>query len=87
MRFVQGWDSTLLRMLRQAEQQAGHSRVVLSTYPPGYQVGQREERLFAWQPVWLLGDCLAGHVRMVMRQAGAASSMQSVHCQHAERAP
>ena len=38
MRFVQGWDTLLLGMLRQAEQQAQHGRVVLSTYPPGYQV-------------------------------------------------
>ena len=38
MRFVHGWDAALLRMLRQAEEGAGHPRVVLSTYPPGYEV-------------------------------------------------
>ncbi|KAL4859532.1 [Skp1-protein]-hydroxyproline N-acetylglucosaminyltransferase [Chlorella vulgaris] len=37
MRFVQGWDAALLRMLRQAEAAAGHPRVVLSAYPPGYE--------------------------------------------------
>jgi hypothetical protein len=41
MRFVAGWDESLLRMLRQAEAAAGHQRVVLSTYPPGYEVGVR----------------------------------------------
>lgn len=38
MRFAQGWDAVLLRVLRQAEAAAGHPRVVLSTYPPGYEV-------------------------------------------------
>lgn len=38
MRFVEQWDAALLRMLRQAEAAAGHPRVVLSTYPPGYEV-------------------------------------------------
>ncbi|KAI7838991.1 hypothetical protein COHA_007231 [Chlorella ohadii] len=37
MRFVDGWDTKLLRMLSQAEAAAGHSRIVLSTYPAGYQ--------------------------------------------------
>lgn len=38
MRFTQGWDAALLRMLRQAKAAASHPRVVLSTYPPGYEV-------------------------------------------------
>ncbi len=38
MRFVEKWDASMLRMLRQAEEAAGHPRVVLSTYPPAYQV-------------------------------------------------
>lgn len=38
MRFEAGWDVALLRMLRQAEAAAGHARVVLSHYPPGYEV-------------------------------------------------
>ncbi|KAL4430803.1 hypothetical protein ABPG75_006059 [Micractinium tetrahymenae] len=37
MRFAPEWDAALLRMLRQAEAAAGHPRVVLSTYPPGYE--------------------------------------------------
>ena len=51
MRFVQGWDTLLLGMLRQAEQQAQHGRVVLSTYPPGYQVSAEARAL--WQDAWL----------------------------------
>lgn len=38
MRFVKGWDTALLRMLHQAGCAAGHPRVVLSHYPPGYEV-------------------------------------------------
>ncbi|GAB4817949.1 hypothetical protein N2152v2_004995 [Parachlorella kessleri] len=49
MRFVQGWDTLLLGMLRQAEQQAQHARVVLSTYPPGYQ-GQGLQATLPRQP-------------------------------------
>lgn len=39
MRFVRGWDERLLGMLRQAAAAAGHERVVLSSYPPGYKAG------------------------------------------------
>lgn len=38
MRFIEGWDTALLSMLRRTEATAGHPRTVLSTYPPGYQV-------------------------------------------------
>jgi hypothetical protein len=35
-RFVQGWDVLCLQQLQVAQQAAGSSRVVLSTYPLGY---------------------------------------------------
>ena len=37
MRFVPGWDASLLCQLRQAGAAAGHDRLVLSSYPPGYE--------------------------------------------------
>eukprot|EP00887_Chlorella_sp_A99_P005631 scaffold1.g5631.t1 len=36
MRFAPGWDASLHRQLAAAEAAAGDQRVVLSTYPPGY---------------------------------------------------
>jgi hypothetical protein len=78
MRFAAGWDDALLRALSQAQEAAGHPRVVLSAYPPGYEVRAvvlLGKASFAALLQSLLPACLApGSLRFASRARAAPAA-------------